>query len=179
MCFINKQKGVIMQVNNNSYSTVSNIQFGSSDMPVVWVFSQTFTLPSITLSPPKVNSRSGAMVNLASDTVEYDNLNIDVILDKKWKVWNDLYLYFIDGLNVTTGAFLKEKIFDLWIEFFDGSGKSVKKFMFYKCRLQSFGDINLSTMDSEDELNTLTLSFVFDYMEDMELTFYKQELINA
>ncbi len=163
-----------MALSATSFSTVSNIQFGSIDLQNVWVNSQTFSLPSISLAPPKMNTRSGAMVALASDTVEYDDLTVDIILDKEWKVWNDLYKHFLDGLNVEEGTFLKENVFDTWIEFYDGNGKSVKKFMFYKCRLLSFGDINLSTMDSEDELNNLSLSFTFDYMEDMELTFAKQ-----
>ena len=163
-----------MALSSTSFSTVSNVQFGSIELPNVWVNSQTFSLPTITLSPPKMNTRSGAMVALASDTVEYEDLTVDIILDKEWKVWNDLYQYFLNGLNVEEGTFLKENVFDTWIEFFDGNGKSVKKFMFYKCRLVSFGDINLSTMDSEDELNNLSLSFVFDYMEDMKITFAKQ-----
>ena len=166
-----------MSLSQNSFSTVSNIMFGSAELPNVWVNSQTFSLPTISLSPPKMNTRSGAMVALASDTVEYEDLTVDIILDKNWKVWNDLYKYFLDGLNVEQGSFLKENVFDTWIEFFDGEGKSVKKFMFYKCRLLSFGDINLSTMDAEDEQNNLNLSFTFDYMEDMEITFKKQEQI--
>lgn len=164
-----------MSLSQNSYSTVSNIQFGSIDLPNVWVNSQTFSLPTISLSPPKMNSRSGALVALASDTVEYDDLTVDIILDKEWKVWNDLYKFFLNELNVEEGTFLKDQVFDTWIEFFDGSGKSVKKFMFYKCRLLSFGDINLSTMSGEDELNNLSLTFTFDYMEDMDITFAKQK----
>ena len=163
-----------MSLSQNSYSTVSNIQFGSNEFKPVWVNSQTFALPAITLSPPKVNTRSGALVNLASDTVDYDDLSIDVIMDKDWDVWNSLYAFFLDGLNVEEGTFLKEQPVDLWIEFFNGQGKSVKKFMFYKCRLLSFGDVALSTMDVEDELNTLNVSFTFDYMEDMDITFAKQ-----
>ena len=163
-----------MALSSTSFSTVSNVQFGSIELPNVWVNSQTFSLPTITLSPPKMNTRSGAMVALASDTVEYEDLTVDIILDKEWKVWNDLYQYFLNGLNVEEGTFLKENVFDTWIEFFDGNGKSVKKFMFYKCRLVSFGDINLSTMDSEDELNNLSLSFVFDYMEDLNIPFRNQ-----
>lgn len=164
-----------MSLSQNSYTTVSNIQFGSIDLPNVWVNSQTFSLPTISLAPPKVNTRAGAMVSLAADTVEYEDLNVDIILDKDWKVWNDLYLYFLDGLNVEKGTFKHQKKFDTWIEFFDGNGNSKKKFMFYNCRLLSFGDINLSTMDSEDEQNNLNISFVFDYMEDMEISFASQE----
>ncbi len=163
-----------MALSQNSFSTSSNVQFGSIHLPNVWVNSQTFTLPSINMAPPKVNGRAGAQVALAADVVEYDDLTVDIILDKQWKVWNDLYQHFLNGLNVEQGTFSKENIFDTWIEFFDGEGKSVKKFNFYKCRLLSFGDVSLTTMDGEDQLNTITLSFTFDYMEDTEISFAKQ-----
>ncbi len=163
-----------MALNENSFNTQSNIQFGSATLPKVWVNSQTFQLPGINLSPPQVNTRAGAMVGLAADTVDYDDLSIDVILDKEWNVWNNLYLYFLEGLNVEQATFDKAKSFDLWIEFFNGDGKSMKKINFYRCRLLSFGNIQATTTDSEDPLNTLTLTFMFDYMEDMENTFKKQ-----
>ena len=163
-----------MALSENSFSLPTNIQFGSYELGKVWVNSQTFILPGLTLAPPQVNTRAGAVVGLAADTVDYDDLSVDVILDKDWSVWNTLYKYFLDGLNVEHGTFKKDKKFDLWIEFFDGSGKSQKKFNFYNCRLLSFGNIQTDIMDTEDTINTMNLTFLFDYMEDMDNTFNKQ-----
>lgn len=154
-----------MSINNNSYSTSSNIQFGSSEMKDIWWNAQTFQLPAITLSPLKVNTRSGAMIGLASDTVEYDDLSIDIILDKEWKVYDELYAHFLKRLNVETGEFLKYDQFDLWVEIFNGKGESVKKFWFYNCRLLSFGDVAFTTQSADDEHNYLNMSFTYDYMD--------------
>ena len=163
-----------MSINNNSYSTSSNIQFGSSEMKDIWWNAQTFQLPAINMTPPKVNTRSGAFVNLASDTVDYDDLTIDIILDKEWKIYDELYAHFLKRLNVETGEFLKEGTFDLWIEFFDGTGKSIKKFWFYRCRLLSFGDMQVTTQTSEDEHNYLSMTFTYDYM-DYDNNFLKEK----
>lgn len=154
-----------IQQSSNSYTTVTNIQFASLEMPELWWNAQSFTVPSIVLSPPQINNRSGALINLGSDTTNYEELTVTAILDKNWKVYDELYAHFIERLNVETGQFTKEGTFDIWIQFFNGEGKPVKKFTFYRCRLVSFGGLNVSTQDTEDTLNTLDLNFVFDYME--------------
>jgi hypothetical protein len=117
------------------------------------------------MSPPQLSGRAGAVVNLAADNVDYSELSIDVILDREWKVYTKLYEHFIKRLNVENSQFVKEGTFDLWVEIFDGEGNSRKKIWFYRCRLISFGDVEFSTMDSEDTLNTMTMSFVYDYFE--------------
>ncbi|RLD45400.1 MAG: hypothetical protein DRI86_05660 [Bacteroidetes bacterium] len=160
-----------MSLSQNSYSTTSNIIFGSDKLPKIWVNAQTFVLPTITLSPPQINNRSGALIALASDVVDYGDLSVDLILDKEWKVWDDLYKFFIQELDVTKGNFLKQKTLDIFIEYFDGSGESRKKFQFYNCRLMTFGEVQSTTTDQEDPLNFLNVTFLFDYMEDMSLQF--------
>ncbi len=164
-----------MAVNNNSYSTESNIIFGSTALQNIWWNAQTFQLPSISLSPPQVNTRAGALINLAGDTVDFGDLSIDLILDKEWRVFDELYAHFVKRLNVETGKFIKYGQFDLWVEFFDGEGNSQKKFWFYNCRMTSFGDLSLTTQGTEDDLNVLNVSFVFDYM-DYSNSFYKERI---
>lgn len=154
-----------IQNSANSFSTSTNIQFASLEMPDIWWNAQSFTVPSIVVTPPQINNRSGALVNLGSDTTNFDELNISVILDNEWKVYDELYAHFVKRLNVETGEFIKEGTFDIWIQFFNGKGEPVKKFDFYRCRLTSFGGLDVSTQDTEDTLNTLQLTFVFDYMD--------------
>lgn len=154
-----------IQSSANSFSTATNIQFGSLEMENIWWNAQTFTVPSIILAPPQINNRSGALVNLGSDVTNYEELNITCILDKEWKVYDALYAHFVKRLNVESGEFIKEGTFDVWIQFFDGEGNMIKRFDFFRCRLVSFGGLDVNTQDTEDTLNTLDLSFVFDYMD--------------
>ena len=154
-----------IQASANSFSTITNIQFGSLEMPDIWWNAQSFSVPSIMVSPPKINNRSGAVINLGSDTTDYEELTLTAILDKEWKVYDELYQHFITRLNVETGEFIKEGTFDIWIQFFNGEGDLVKKFDFFRCRLINFGGLEVTTQDTEDTLNTLDLTFVFDYMD--------------
>ena len=162
-----------MARNENSFSTATNIQFGSNEMREVWWNAQTFSLPVITLNPPQINNRSGALINLGSDTADYGELSIQVILDKDWKIYDELYSYFVKRLNVETGEFTKEGTFDLWAQFYDGQGDPVKKFDFFRCRMTSFGGVDFTTQDSEDSHNILDMTFVFDYM-DYDSNFFKE-----
>ena len=153
-----------MSINNNSFSTATNITFGSNVLDGIWLNAQSCIIPSLSLSPPKIGGRRGAQINLAGDTVTYTDLTIDVILDKEWEVYDNIYKYFLDGLNVEKGTF-SSQAFDLWLEIRDGSGKPRKKFWFYNCRLNDLGEVPVSNIDAGDELNVFTLAFTFDYME--------------
>jgi hypothetical protein len=152
-------------INANSYTTKTNIQFGSAALKDTWWAAQSFTLPAITMAPPRVNSRSGAMINLAPDTTEYGELMIDAIIDKEWKVYKSLYEFFVDRLNVESGQFIKFGQIDIWVETYNGEGKKTSRFDFYNCRLTNFGEVDFNTTNADDEHNYLTLGFTFDYFD--------------
>ena len=152
-------------INNNSLTTQTNFQFGSSELDNIWWNATTFEIPGLTLAPPKINGRAGATINVAADVAEYEDISISLLLDKEWKVYDELYQYFINRLNVETGQFLKDGRFDLWLEVFDGEGKSVRKFWFYNCRVTLFGELSLDTQDSEDGNHILSMVFLYDYFD--------------
>ena len=152
-------------INNNSLTTQTNFQFGSSELDGIWWNATNIEIPGIMLAPPQVNSRAGALVNLAADTTDYSDISISILLDKEWKVYDELYQYFINRLNVMSGQFLKDGRFDLWIEVFNGEGKPVKKFWFYNCRVTLFGELSLDTQDSEDSNHVVSMTFLYDYFD--------------
>lgn len=162
-----------MAINNNSFSANTNIEFGSNQIEGVWFNAQSMIIPSMSFSPPKISGRSGAQINLAPDVVTYTDLVIDIILDKEWKVYDDIYAYFMDSMNVEQGTF-KPKKMDIWTDIKDGKGNSIKKFWFFNCRITDISEINVSLLDAGDELNVMTLSFTFDYM-DYDNSFYKEK----
>ena len=162
-----------MAINNNSFTTSTNIQFGSTALENTWWNCQTFEIPTISFEGPQLNTRSGALIKMASDTVTYDDLSIDLILDKEFKTYDEIYAHFLKRLNVETGQFLKYDQFDLWFQLFDGAGKIIKKFWFYNCRLTSFGGASYNTTTDEDENPTLTMTFTYDYFE-YDNTFFKE-----
>jgi hypothetical protein len=149
----------MIQNSNNSFQTVTNVRFGAKDLEDLWWNAQSFELPTITLTVPQNNTRAGALVSQGTDTVNYSDFSVQVILDKEWKVFDELYQYFVEGVNVETGKFAHNKKFELWVEFTNSNNEIYKKFFLHSCRLLDFGGIRVDTTSAEDDLQVLTLSF--------------------
>ncbi len=152
-----------IQNSNNSFSTTSNVRFGAIDLKDTWWNVQSFELPTITLDVPKNNSRAGALVSSGTDTVNYSDFSITIILDKNWTVFDELYKYFVEGVNVESGTFTQQKKFELWIEYTNTNYEIKRKFFLHSCRLMDFGGIQYTSTDSEDSLQYLTVTFSILY----------------
>jgi len=148
-----------MSIKNNSYSTVTNIRFGSNELKDVWFNVNNMILPTISLTPPELNTRAGANVAIAADTAIYTDLSFEIIIDKDWEVFDYVYSYFLQGLNVESGKFSHSKKFELWAEIVDGEGKVKKKFNFHSCRLLEFTGFEMAPNSAEDEHHTMTITF--------------------
>ena len=122
-----------MAINNNSFSTNTNRQFGSEQLEGLWLNAQSCSIPGIQLAPAKIGGRYGAQIGMGSDRVEYGDLSIDLVLDSDFKVYDIIYEHFLAGLNVEQGTFNPQQ-FDLWLELMDGKGNPLKKFWFYNCK---------------------------------------------
>ena len=148
-----------MAIGNTSFATVTNVRFGSSEMKDVWWNAQDISIPNISMNAPRTNSRAGATAHTAPDTAVYGDLGVTFILDKEWKVYDSIYNYFLEGLNVENGKFSFFKTFDLWCEFVDGNGEVRKKFFFKSCRLTDFQGLQVTAVNDEDELQVLEVNF--------------------
>lgn len=153
-----------MSINNNSFSTNTNIRFGSEQLGDLWLNAQSCSIPGIQLAPAKIGGRFGAQVGMGSDRVEYGDLNIDVVIDKEFKVYDIIYDHFLTGLNVEQGTFNPQQ-FDLWLELYTSKGKPLKKFWFYNCRLNDISEILMDVSDIDDSVNEMSLTFQFDYFD--------------
>ena len=153
------------QASNNSYSTSTSVRFGAKELPDTWWNVMSFEMPTISLDTPKFNSRPGATSAIAADTCTYTDFGVELILDKDWKIYDELYQYFLEGLNVENAKFSHQKKFELWIAFYDGKGKEVKKFWIHSARLLEFGGILATPNDAEDTQQTLALSFSILYFQ--------------
>ena len=151
------------QSSNNSFSTSTNIRFGAGDMPNLWWNVHSVEIPTITMDPPKANSRAGTQASMAPDSCSFTELSVELSIDKDWKTYRDVYDYFLEGLNVENAKFSHYKKFELWLEFVDGKGHAQQKFWFHSCRLMDFGGIVVAPNDAEDSVQTLTITFSVMY----------------
>ena len=148
-----------MQNSNNSFSTISNITFGAEELKDTWWNVSNIDLPTITLSSPELSNRAGSAYKAAADTCSYTDLTVTFIMDKDWKTFDEVYNYFLDGLNVETGKFSHYKTFDLWTNMMNSDGEVVKKFWFYGCRLSDISGLSVSPVDFDDTVITFSATF--------------------
>jgi hypothetical protein len=158
-----KRNKMAIQQSSNSFSTITNIRFGSNTLKDFWWNVKALTLPTISLTPPEINTRAGANVALSSDTAVYTDLGIEIIMDKDWEMFDMIYSYFLEGLNVDTGKFSHFKKFELWAEFVDGEGNVVKKFNFHSCSVIDFTPPPVDLTDQDDTIHTMDITFNIMY----------------
>ena len=152
-----------MAINNNSFGTNTNLEFGSKELGDFWMNSVQCSIPGISFSPPEIDGRSGKIFTLSADNVIMSDLVITVLLDKEWNVYDTLFSTFLDMVNVEKGTF-KQKKFDMWVQIKDGTGKEIKKFDFYGARLTDIGEFDMDMRDGEDTQIEIILTFRFDNM---------------
>jgi hypothetical protein len=153
-----------MAINNNSFSTNTNIEFGSNDLGDFWLNAVQCNIPGISFSPPEIDGRGGRMFTLPADNVQFSDLIITVLLDKDWEVYDIIFDTFVEMLNIEEGTF-KQKKFDMWLQLKDSKGNLVKKFDFYGTRLIDVGEFDMDSRDSEDSNIEIILTFRFDNMD--------------
>ena len=85
-----------IQSSNNSFSTISNITFGSSELKDVWWNVSNIDLPMISLSSPEMSNRAGSAYKGAADTCSYSDLTVTFIMDKDWKTFDEVYSFFLE-----------------------------------------------------------------------------------
>ena len=153
-----------MAINNNSFSTNTNIEFGSNDLGNFWLNAVSCSIPGISFSPPEVDGRSGKLITLAADNVVHSDLVITVLLDKDWEMYDIIYNTFFDMVDVEQGTF-KQKKFDMWMQIKDSKGNNLKKFEFYGTRLIDVGEFDVDVRDQEDTNIEIILTFRFEYFK--------------
>jgi hypothetical protein len=162
-----------MAINNNSFSTNTNIQFGSNELGDFWLNAVQCSIPGISFSPAEIDGRNGRVFTLPADTVEFSDLVITVLLDKEWEMYDTIFELFVDMINVEEGTF-KQKKFDMGMDINKSKGTFIKKFWFYGARLIDVGEFDLDVRDSEDSNIEILLTFRFDYMEYNKTHFTKK-----
>jgi len=153
-----------MAINNNSFSTNTNIEIGSNELGDFWLNVVSCNIPGISFSPPEIDGRSGRIVTLAADNVMFSDLVITILLDKDWEMYNTIYNTFLEMIDLDKGTF-KQKKFNMWLQINDSIGKNIKKFEFYGARLIDVGEFDMDIRDAEDSNIEILLTFRFDYMK--------------
>jgi len=153
-------------LNYNNLAQKTNWTAGSDKFPLLQFYLTNISIPGLNFNYPETGGRFGARINLPADTVSYNSLNFDFLIDEDFEIYKTFYKYFIESVSAKKGTFA-DIIFNLWVELNNSKSNKILKFEFYNCRIETIGDIELDTTSDETE-SVMNLSIKFDYFELIE-----------
>ena len=150
-------------MNYNNLAQKTNWTAGTDKFPLVPFYLTNISIPGMNFSVPETGSRFGARINLASDTITYNSLSFDFLIDEDFEIYKTFYDYIYQSINPEKGTFA-DTSFDLGVELNNSKSNKIMKFEFYNCRIESIGDIELDTTSDETEI-VMNLGLKFDYFK--------------
>lgn len=149
-------------MNYGNIAQKTNFLCGSDELDFGPLFVQSFAIPGINFSHTDIaGSRHGAKLHIQGDSCTYNNLNLNLLIDEDFKSYFDFYDKVMKGFNPREGKFANQE-FNFWITVTDLKGYPLFKTEFFSCRIESIGDIELTTTD-DSTANTLSIDIVYDY----------------
>lgn len=148
-------------MNYNNLAQRTNFIAGSNAFKNIPFFLTTLNIPGVNLSLPETGSRNGALLKLPSDTVQYNALSFEMLIDEDFLIYQEIMDIFNNQINVESGTF-GDFQFDFYIEINNSKGNKVLKIEFNNCRLAAIGDIQLDTSDEGTEY-TMGMELEYDY----------------
>lgn len=121
---------------------------------------QEAPLPGLSFSHIQA-SKSSAFLNFQGDTLTYNDLTLNFIMDEKLVIWREIVSsmlkmrdpYTTEGENIEKSSYL---------EIHDDNSKIVLKLEFINCMIESIDDLQYST-NTEDEIITCSVNIKYDY----------------
>lgn len=124
---------------------------------------QKANIPGITLGSIDVNWMS-MKDKRTGDSIEYDSLSLDIIIDEDLKSYKQIYDNLILAHNPETNVLEVQKhIFDGVLNLTTNKNNIQHSIFFKDCWIKSISDISLETTSSEDESIVTTLDIQFNW----------------
>lgn len=150
-------------MNYHNLAQKTNWTAGSDKFPLMPFYLTNVSIPGMSFSIPETGSRFGSRINLASDTVNYNSLSFDFLIDEDFEIYKTFYKYLLESINPESSNYA-DKSFNLWLELNNSKSHKILKFEFYNCRIENISDIELDTTDDSTEI-TMNLGIKFDYFK--------------
>lgn len=148
-------------MNYNNLHQKTNFTAGSDAFENIPFYLINVNVPGFSYVMPESGARGGARLNLAADTINYNSLSFDMLIDEDFTIYGELLSYLTSQLTLSKNSF-SDNTFNFWVEINNNKGNNIAKFDFKNCRIESLGDIDLSTQDESTEA-ILNVSMRFDY----------------
>lgn len=148
-------------MNYNNLAQKTNFVAGSDKFDILPFYLTSVNIPGINFGYPEVGGRGSARLNLASDTITYNALSFEVLIDEDFNVYHEFMDKVVQNISVERASFA-DNTFDFWVEVNNSKGNKLFKIEFYNCRVESIGDVLLETQDDITE-HTMSVEIKYDY----------------
>lgn len=148
-------------MNYNNLAQKTNYIAGSDKLELLPFYLTTVNIPGINLSHVEMGSRSGARFNVTGDTIVYNTLSFEMLIDEDFNIYHEFMDKITSNINPESGSFASIE-FDFWIEINNNKGNKLFKMEFYNCRVETISDIQLDTQDDMTE-HTMSVDVKYDY----------------
>ena len=148
-------------MNYNNLAQKTNYAAGSEQLELLPFYLTSVSIPGISFNLQQVGGRTGSRMSLSGDTIEFNSLSFEILIDEDFKVYNEFMDIIFKHINVESGTFA-DFSFDFWIEINNSKSKHLMKYEFYNCRIENVGDIQLDTTDDITE-HTMSVELKYDY----------------
>jgi hypothetical protein len=155
-------------MNYSNLAQKTNYVAGSNALELLPFYLTMVNLPGVNLSHLEVGGRDGARLNLTGDTLTYNTLSFEMLVDEDFQIYHEFMDKVLKNVEPETGKFQNEE-FDFWIEINNSKGNKLFKVEFYNCRIESIGDIQLDSQDDATE-HTMSAEIKYDYYKTIRGT---------
>ena len=148
-------------MNDNNLAQHINFIVGSDELDLSPQYLQTVNLPGISFSHIETGTTYNAKLHLQADTATFNNLDLNILLREDFSNYRELIDKAFSLYDPETGTF-RQKDFNLFIINNNLKGNFLFKVDYYGCKIESIGDIDLSSNDDSIPV-TINCSIVYDY----------------
>lgn len=148
-------------MNYNNLAQKTNFIGGSDKFENLPFYLTNVNIPGINFSYPEIGGRTGARFNLAGDTITYNALSFEMLIDEDFNIYHEFMDKVRENINPETGQFANNT-FDFWLQINNNKGNKLMTYYFHNCRIETIGDILLDTQDDMTE-HQMTVDIKYDY----------------
>jgi len=155
-------------MNTNNFAQKTNFFAGSDKFPLLPFYLTSVNIPGINLSHPEVGGRSGTRLNLSGDTITYNQLAFEMLIDEDFQIYHEFMDKINLNINPESGLFASIE-FNFWVQINNSKSNPLFRMEFSNCRIETISDIQLDTQDEMTEY-TLSVDIKYDYYKIIKST---------
>jgi hypothetical protein len=136
--------------------------------PNLEFFCQNVTHPGMIMSSVEVPFRKVAGVPFPGDTLTFNELSTNIILDENMQGYDEMFAWMRRLLDTNMGSVTTQAVSsyaDITLSILSSHNNTTKQVRYIDCIPTSLGDINFTSTSGGTEFITFNASFRFNYFE--------------